>query len=252
MFAAAFLAMRTVRLLPVFSSPAEVAPPTIIRFEPPAPRPIPKPQPRVTTATPSTTVAPTSVPIGIAPANTAATAAPVSAAPPDSSVGAPKSRITDIPPVSPLKPPAAIENARGAVMGTAGVTGIFRPLTDAERDSIANVMMARMMAEVKRPLTKDEKKALKDLTEPGHGMENTRAGSDGKVVPLMNGGVSVAKVPLISLPVGGKSAAERKREATIDSTNRAILYRLQDRARLLRDSLRADSLRRDSLKRIRP
>ena len=39
----------------------------------------------------------------------------------------------------------------------------------------------------------------------------------------------------------------------IDSANRLILYRLQDRARLLRDSLRADSLRRDSIaKRIRP
>ena len=56
----------------------------------------------------------------------------------------------------------------------------------------------------------------------------------------------------VSIAVGGKSAAERKREAAIDSVNRVILARLQDRARLLRDSLRADSLRRDSLaKRIR-
>jgi hypothetical protein len=125
-------------------------------------------------------------------------------------------------------------------------------LSAAEQDSVYDVMMRAMMAEVKRPLTKEEREAMRDRIEPGRAQRNSRAGSDGKVVPLMNGGYSVA-VPVLSLSIGGKSAAERKREAAIDSVNRTILFRLQERARLLRDSVRTDSLRRDSLaKRIRP
>ena len=259
MFAAAFIAMRSVRLLPVFSSPAEEIPaPTIIRFEPPAPKPIPTARPRVTTAAPapSTVVAPVTVPSSVAPPATAA--APVGAPPADSSASTSTRRITDLLPVEPaLKPPAAPTNVRGAPVATAGVTATFRPLSDAERDSIGAVQGARLAEALRRPPTKDELESIRHNIEPGRAPRNTREGSDGKVVPLMNGGVSVA-IPIWSMQTGflggkGPSPAERKRNAAIDSANRLILYRLQDRARLLRDSLRADSLRRDSIaKRIRP
>jgi hypothetical protein len=257
MFAAAFIAMRSVRMLPVFLSPAEeIAPPTIIRFELPAPKPLPKPVPRATAATPAptTVVAPTAVPTSVAPV--AAQPAAVVAAPADSAA-TPRSRIGDIPELSRgLIPPPVIAQPRGAAIDRAAVVAPFRPLSAAERDSIYDVMMRAMMAEVHRPLTKEEKETLTRMTEPGRGMANTRAGSDGKVVPLMNGGVSSAvtggqmvggsfALPLFSK---GPSPAQRKRDAAIDSTNRLILYRLQERARLLRDSLRADSL----AKRIRP
>jgi hypothetical protein len=254
LFAAAFLAMRTVRLFPVSSSiPEEVSAPTIIRFEPPAPKqiPVPRPRPTTTTTTAPSPAAPTAVPSSLAPSVTAGVPAP--APPTDTSANAQSRRITDLLPVEPaLKPPAPITAARGAAMGTAGVTSTFRPLTEAERDSIDAVRARNLADALRRPLTKEEKEAVARQTEPGRGMANTREGSNGKVVPLMNGGVSVA-YPVMSIAVGGKSAAERKREAAIDSVNRVILARLQDRARLLRDSLRADSLRRDSLaKRIRP
>jgi hypothetical protein len=253
MFAAAFIAMRSVRMFPSFSSPAEAVPaPTIIRFEPPAPKPIPKAIPRATTAAPNPApvVAPATVPTGVAPAIPQPAAGV--AAPADSATTS-RSRIGDIPALPKgLTPPAPITDARGAVINRAGVVAPFRPLSDAERDSISDVMMRAMMAEVHRPLTKEEREAMRDRIEPGRAPRNSRAGSDGKVVPLMNGGYSVA-VPILSFSVGGKSAAERKREAAIDSVNRTILFRLQERAHLLRDSVRADSLRRDSLaKRIRP
>jgi hypothetical protein len=132
-------------------------------------------------------------------------------------------------------------------MGRAGVTATFRPLSDAEHDSAAAAWAATLAEALRRPLTKEEKDSLQRIREPGRGLANTRAGSDGKVVPLMNGGVSVAHYRTIAT-FGGMSAEERKRNASIDSVNRLILYRLQDRARLLRDSLRADSL----AKRIRP
>jgi hypothetical protein len=252
MFAAAFIAMRSVRLLPVFSSPAEeVVTPAIIRFEPPAPKAIPKPEPRPTTAAPGPAfVPPVTVPTGVAPAIT--TPAPITGAPVDTSAGA-RRRITDLLPTEPgLKPPAPRTSVRGAPIATAGVTAPFRPLSEAERDSI-DAVRARALAEaLKRPMTKEELEAVARNAEPGRGLPNTREGSKGKVVPLMNGGVSIAHYRTIAT-FGGMSAEERKRNASIDSVNRLILYRLQDRARLLRDSLRADSLRHDSIaKRIRP
>jgi hypothetical protein len=259
MFAAAFIAMRSVRLLPVFSSPAEeISAPTIIRFEPPPPKPIatPRPRPAVRAPAPPSVVAPATVPSAIAPPVTAA--APVGAPPADSSASAPTRRITDLLPVEPaLKPPAAPTNVRGAPVATAGFTAPFRALSEAERDSIGAIQGARLAEALRRPPTKDELEAIRNNIEPGRAPRNTREGSDGKVVPLMNGGVSVG-VPIWSMKTGflggkGPSPEERKRNAAIDSANRLILYRLQDRARLLRDSLRADSLRRDSIaKRIRP
>jgi hypothetical protein len=47
----------------------------------------------------------------------------------------------------------------------------------------------------------------------------------------------------------GPSAAERKRNEAIDRDYRLRLARLDDRARLEKDSVRLDSLRRDSLQR---
>lgn len=253
MFAAAFLAMHTVRLFPVFSSPPDpVAAPVIIHFEPPPPpNPVARPQPTVAAPTPrvaAPVIPPVGIPTGIAPATTA----PITAVSPDSASGAPSRRITDLSPTSGLTPPKPIENPRGAVMAPAGVTAPFRPLSPAEKDSIEAVRAARLAEAMRKPMTKEEKEGVRDNMEPGRAPRNTRAGSDGKVVPLLNGGYAVA-VPILSISVGGKSAEERKREAAIDSVNRTILARLQDRAHLRRDSLRADSLRRDSLaKRIRP
>jgi hypothetical protein len=253
MFAAAFIAMRTVRLFPVFSSPSEdVAAPTIIRFEPQIPKPPPKPVP-VPIPEPALTPPPAAAGVSIAPP----VVAPIVALPGDSASGAARRRITDrltmrdVPDI-----PVGAVNTRGAFIDRAAVTSRFEPLTVAERDSVANMKMAALAIMLKRPFTKEERAAVAANAEPGKGLPNTRAGSDGKVVPLMNGGVAVGMtadqilggsfpLPLFS---SGPSPAERKRNAAIDSVNRIILFRLHDRARVLRDSLRADSL----AKRIRP
>lgn len=252
MFAAAFIAMRSVRLFPVFSSPAdEVTAPTIIRFEPPPiskPRP-PKAVPRAETANQAVTT-PTVVPTVIAPPSAVTVAPPVTAPPTDSGS---RGRSTDSP-TTPggLIPRVVVPNPRSVPAERVGVNVPFRPVTDAQHDSI-NAAWAEVL---RRPLTKEEKDSITRVHEPGRGLPNTRAGSDGKVVPLMNGGVSGGmtagqilggsfSLPLLSR---GPSPAERKRNAAADSVNRLILFRLQERARALRDSLRADSL----AKRIRP
>ncbi len=252
MFAVAFIAMRTVRLLPVFSSPADdVTPPTIIRFVPPPiskPRP-PKPVPPAATANQAVTT-PTAVPTTIAPPSTATVGPPVTAPPADSGS---LRRSTDIP-TTPfgLIPRGVVPNTRPVPAERVGVNIPLRGFTDVQHDSIN----AFWTEAARRPMTKEEKDSITRVHEPGRGLPNTRAGSDGKVVPLMNGGVSVGMTATqilggsFSLPLlsRGPSSAERKRNAAADSVNRLIVYRLQERARALRDSLRADSL----AKRIRP
>jgi hypothetical protein len=252
LFAAAFIAMRSVRLLPVFSSPAEeVVTPTIIRFEPPPiakPRP-PKAAPRAAPANQPVTT-PTVVPTVIAPTSEVMVAPPIAGPPTDSGS---RGRSSDLPTTfGGLIPRVVLPNPRTVPAERVGVNLPFQGLTDAQHDS-AKAFWAEI---ARRPLTKEEKDSITRVHEPGRGLPNTRAGSDGKAVPLMNGGVSVGMASgqtlggSFSLPLfsRGPSAAQRKRNEAADSVNRLILYRLQERARALRDSLRADSL----AKRIRP
>ena len=255
LFAIAFLAMRTVRMVPSFSTTRdEVAPPTIIHFDPPPPKVVPKPRvepapPRAKSATPTTvgpTVAPTTVPSVIA----SPVAVPVPATVPptrDSSNAAtrdaPARRITDLLPTREIPTfPKSAPRTSAAPIAPAGVTEHMKELTVAERDSIVTAQMARLLAELKRPYTDAERSAAAAHAEPGRALPGTRAAGD---APLMNGG-STVRIPIASISAPIFTRKPLPVESTEDRLRR---LRLQDRALFVRDSIRADSLAKA---RIRP
>ena len=107
------------------------------------------------------------------------------------------------------------------------------------------------MEEWHRPLTPQELAAVRAQREPGLDPHGRAARLPGEPVyaPLMNGGYAVG-VPLISIPVFGKSRAQRKADSIIDADYQARLGRLQERLAQKRLVAQADSARRDSLLRV--
>jgi len=257
LFAIALLAMRTVRMGPLFTTTRdEVAPPTIIHFEPPPPKVVPKPRvepapPRAKSAAPATAgpiVAPTTVPTVVAPPVAVplpATVPPTRDSSNATSPNAPARRITDLLPTREIPTfPKSAPRTSPAPIAPAGVTEHMKELTVAERDSIATVQMARLAAELKRPFTKDERHASAAAAEPGAPLPGTRAAGDS---PLMNGGSSV-RVPIASVSI--PLPLFTRKPLPVESTEERLRrQRLQDRALALRDSLRADSIAKA---RIRP
>jgi hypothetical protein len=251
LFAIALLAMRTVRIGPLFTTTRDdVAPPTIIHFEPPPPKVIPKPRvepapARAKSAAPvGPIVAPTTVPTVIAPPVAVplpATVPPVRDSSNATSRGAPTRRITDLLPTReiPTFPKSAPRTSAGA---PAGVTEHMKELTVAERDSIATVKMARLAAALNAPFTDAERKTAAAHAEPGAPLPGSRAAGD---APLMNGGSSV-RIPIASISAPIFTRKPLPVESTEDRLRRK---RLEDRAALVRDSLRADSIAKA---RIRP
>jgi hypothetical protein len=125
-------------------------------------------------------------------------------------------------------------------------------LTDAQRDSIRKALIAGISAEEwHRPLTPTELADVRARREPGLSPTGRAARLPGEPVfaPLMNGSSAVA-VPLVSIPVFGKSRAQRKADSIIDADYQARLKRLQERLAQQRALAKADSLRRDSLVRV--
>jgi hypothetical protein len=276
LFAAAFLAMRTVRFTALDFPRVDRIEPTVVRLTPPVPP--------VEPARSVTRPAPTSVPVGVSPPSTAVqqpTLAPMAPVirpvdvapmtrPPEpvrdtsiagSAPGTSKPSLTDLVPLRdvPTFPPRADNVRRPAPFGPAGVTARAGVISTGARDAIATAKMVGIgvLAARYKP-TAQEKEAIRQQNEPGLPEYGRAARMDGqpRSVPLMNGGSAVA-IPLgsIAFPLfsPGPSPAERKRNAVIDAENRLLLRRLQDRVALLRDSVRADSLKRDSLARaIRP
>jgi hypothetical protein len=118
----------------------------------------------------------------------------------------------------------------------------MKELTVAERDSIATVKMARLAAALKAPFTDGERRASAAAAEPGAALPGSRAAGD---APLMNGGSSV-RIPIASISAPIFTRKPLPVESTEDRLRRK---RLEDRAALVRDSLRADSIAKA---RIRP
>jgi hypothetical protein len=146
-------------------------------------------------------------------------------------------------------------------MAPAGVIAPTSSNTASFRDSATNAQMASaaMLART-RPPTERERADLEEsrrqaemvarrATTSGNGRDvhiPMGEGVGGVGAVGGNGGMNVG-VPLFSR---GPSAAERKRNDSIFADYRARLARLQERARVQKEALRADSLRRDSLARL--
>lgn len=252
LFAVAFLAMGTVRGLPLLSSRADdVTAPTIIRFIPPVAKPVPPPteRPRAT-AVPRALQAPATVPTTTgAPVTTAPVTAPLGSAR-DSGVRVDTTstsrRITDLTATRAIpNVPAAPSGARAAPLAPSGVTANWNSLTEEQRDSIAEVKAAALQAMIARGLTREptdeEKRRLSGQAEPGKALPNTRAGG---AAPLMNGGASMR------MPVGSISAPlfSRKPLPPEPLEARQLRLRLAERAKAKRDSLRADSIAKSQIR----
>lgn len=258
LFAAALLAMGSVKVFDTLSSGRDpVAPPVVIRFVPPAAPPA--------RATPPTARRPAPTPRATAPA-----AVPTTIAAPDPA----------IPVVTPVVPPAPVRDSGAAAAPTidatarpsihglittrvvptfpdaaprraaapisrAGVTSPSGTLTVAGRDSIVTDKMKGIVAEaLSRPMTKDEKAAVAANSEPGRALPGTRAAGD---APLVNGG-SARRVPIASVSVP-LPLFTRSPSPIETREQRELRQRLQDRAIFLRDSVRKDSIEKA---RIRP
>ena len=160
----------------------------------------------------------------------------------------------------------------GAAAREAGVTiGSRVPNTAAYRDSMlkGKLQTAPYLASKYAP-TGEMLATLKESQRAALGTyrRNTTAGSSEVRVPqgegmngegAVGGGAGVQGNGLhagsgFGLPLfsKGPSAAQRKKNETIDADYRDRLHRLEDRMLLRRDSVRLDSLRRDSLAKRRP
>jgi hypothetical protein len=103
-----------------------------------------------------------------------------------------------------------------------------------------------------KPLTPTELADVRARREPGLAPNARAARLPGEKVyaPLMSGGYAVG-IPAVSIPLPfGKSAAQRKAEAAIDSEYQARMARLQKVIAERREIARQDSLRKDSLRRV--
>lgn len=256
-FVAAFIAMTTVRSLR-FGERSSHDAVAVIHLTPPAERAeTPKPP------------APARVRAPARPApRVTSPAVPPTTATRDSTAGASRGVPTGALPIAiPLTPTTATPGAardsgggvrspgssvRGAPYAPAGVTTPSTRLTREQMDSVQKALIAGIpMAEWHRPLTPQELADVRARREPGLDPHGRAARLPGEPVyaPLMNGGYAVG-VPLISIPVFGKSRAQRKADSIIDADYQARLQRLQERLAKQRAIATADSTRRDSLLRV--
>jgi hypothetical protein len=132
----------------------------------------------------------------------------------------------------------------------------------AHRDSVADsVRAATFRARMNEPLSAETKQMLGEsqriaakvarrATTAGNGADVHIMQGEGKdgVGAVGGSGLGSVGLPLFSK---GPSAAQRRKNDSIDADYRARLGRLQELIKRRRDSLLADSLRRDSLARLR-
>ena len=109
-------------------------------------------------------------------------------------------------------------------------------------------ILAIARAARERTLTADEKERLRQQQEPGLPALGRAARLPGAVVsvPTMGGNYAYG-VAGFGIAIGRQR--DRKRDDAVDSANRAALARLQDRARLQQDAVRAAALHADSSRR---
>jgi hypothetical protein len=153
----------------------------------------------------------------------------------------------------------------GAPVAPAGVSRIIAPPeVQAQRDAAAEAGRAAAQATQWNSITSD---AVRQMVGAGQSIavgtarRTTSAGNGADVHVMTGAGVNgvgaVEGSGLSSGSIGlplfsrGPSAAQRRKNDSIDADNRAILGRLQELIKHRRDSVLADSLRRDSLAKIR-
>jgi hypothetical protein len=268
LFASAFIAMRAVPL-DFGRRTADREATTVVRLAPP---PVPVPLQRDERAAdrqPATSnTAPVVVPKGIeaAPVITqpATKAPPIVRAPNDAQRDSGANTPIAAPGVVPLQIIDGVHHA-GAPIAPAGVTGARPPLTSASRDSILSATFGRVpfLAATRAPNEKERAELEQRARMAARVADRaTTAGNSHAVIVMQGDGVDgdgavggnktlsdgAVHVPF-TLFSSGPSAAERKRNEAIDRDYRLRLARLDDRARLEKDSVRLDSLRRDSLQR---
>jgi hypothetical protein len=119
----------------------------------------------------------------------------------------------------------------------------MRPPTAAER---AEIRQGQLLAERMAFRATSAGNANEVHTMTGEGRGGVGAVGGGKAGVSSNEGR-----PMLSLPFplfsSGPSAAQRRRDAQVNTDNQLRLERLQARLRAIRDSIRADSVHRDSL-----
>lgn len=252
MFVVAFLAMTRTRVFQ-FSGSGRRDSLTVVHLEPP----VRGEPPRSRATVPKHESRPARAPRTVSPQ------LPPARSPTDTGSGAAQ----NAPPATPSRIPIGIPRgepgapggappgapARGdATYGTAGVVAPRAPISPEAMDSI-EARKRGTYEEWHRPLTPQELADVRARREPGLAPTARAARLPGEPVyaPLMNGGYAVA-IPIVSIPLpfGGPSAKKRKADSIINADFQSRLARLQQRARLRRDSVLADSARRDSLSRI--
>lgn len=257
-FAAALAAMTRVRELRERAAAEHLEPPRVVtlppivspRAEVPPPPVRPVPMPIAARAAP----APPSAQPAIAQPNVAAPSPLPPAATRDSAAGARAAAdaaatqargLTELRPL-PIGPVRSVPRTLGTPPEPAGVTIHNKKLTLEQMNAMDNAAVAGM-AQYAR--THPETPAERDANNRGP-----------HPPPLQNGPAGDMRRGMTQIPAGsiplplfspGLSPAQRKRNAVIDSEYQWRLRRLEDRAALVRDSVRADSVRRDSVARAK-
>ncbi|HVX41858.1 MAG TPA: hypothetical protein VHB25_20020 [Gemmatimonadaceae bacterium] len=260
LFAAAFVAMTRVRELQERTAEQRFEPTHVITLAPPVAPPIARPRaegpaaakPRLASPAPISAV-PIRTPVVAQPA----VAQPISAAQPpagaarDSAARARAAEAAQSRSLTELRPPTIgplghVPQTLGTPPEPAGVAIHNKKLTLDDIAAVTSSLGAGIAEYVRtHPETAEEKEANSRGSHPP---------------PLQNGPAGDMRRGMTQIPVGsipfplfspGLSPEQRKWNAVIDSEYQWRLRRLEDRAALVRDSVRADSVRRDSVARTK-
>lgn len=260
LFAAAFLAMTSVRELRERAAEQGLEPPRVVTLTPPEIAPSPKPRaeapavpvPRspIPFAVPTPAAA---VPVGAQPtivqpitgAPAAGNTARDSAANRRAAEAAQSRELTELRPPT-IGPLHRVPRTLGTPPEPAGVAIHNKALTPEDMAAMANGAMAGMASYARAHRETPEEIEAQNRGSHPPPLQNGPAGD-------MRRGTGTIQMGSIPFPLfsPGLSPAQRKRNAVIDSEYQLRLRRLEDRAALVRDSVRADSVRRDSLARVR-
>lgn len=263
LFAAALAAMTRVRELRELAAAEHLELPRVVTLPPPPivtpraevpPPPVRRvPMPIAAPAAPAAPAPPSAQP-AVAQPNVAAPSVPPAVAARDSAAGARAGAdaataqargLTELRPL-PIGPVRSIPRTLGTPPEPAGVTIHNKKLTLEQMNAMDNAAVAGMAQYARtHPETPAEREANNRGPHPPP-LQNGPAGD-------MRRGMTQIPAGSIPLPLfsPGLSPAQRKRNAVIDSEYQWRLRRLEDRAALVRDSVRADSVRADSVARVR-
>jgi hypothetical protein len=235
--------------LPVPPEKRPVVPPAVV-VRPPT-KTVPTPKRAVDDRIPAPTTPPNAVPPAAA---SQAVALPTPVAASRDSGGSPASAPTPI--STAVRGGAPIAPAGITLHGAPSGAGIVRE--SIVRDSILRTSMRAVpgIARNKAPSAAEREELAESQRQAEMVQRRTTSVGNSRDLKILHGntmggaGASTGGGSVgLSLFSSGPSAAQRKKNAAIDSEYRMRLGRLQERVRVKRDSIRADSLRQDSLAR---